>query len=296
MNDRPFVDRPVADLAAARRAAVTAAHQWGLAEPVLLRRGMNAIFAAGEVVLRVGSPSAPAVVSLHLARHLLASGMHVPAPIGDEVVEHEGLSVTAWQRIEEIDQPIDWAGVGAMVRAVHEHDPASVPAGYPMPSPATFPWWDFDALLVDEAGEIDGPALEGLRGAVERHRSWSTFDRVALCHGDVHPGNVMMTSDGPVLLDWDLLCLAPPAWDHAPLLTLAERWGGDARVYDDFARGYGHSFRDDPTAEGYAELRLVAATLLRVRAGRTDERAHLEAQRRLAYWRGDPDAPLWASQ
>ena len=49
-----------------------------------------------------------------------------------------------------------------------------------------------------------------------------------------------MTADGPVLLDWDLLCLGPPGWDHAMLLRLP-RWGWPARWYDDFAAGYGRS-------------------------------------------------------
>ncbi len=44
-----------------------------------------------------------------------------------------------------------------------------------------------------------------------------------------------------------------------------------------------------------AELRLVAATLLRLRAGRADAAAMPEAQRRLAFWRGDPAAPLWTA-
>ena len=116
-----------------------------------------------------------------------------------------------------------------------------------------------------------------------------------VCHGDVHPGNVVMTADGPVLLDWDLLCAAPAGWDHAMLLRLP-RWGWPARWYDDFAAGYGRSLADDPAARAIAELRLVAATLLRLRAGVADPSAMPEARRRLAFWRGDPDAPTWRAQ
>jgi len=42
-----------------------------------------------------------------------------------------------------------------------------------------------------------------------------------------------------------------------------------------------------------AELRLLIATLMRVRAGRTDAAAAREADRRLRYWNGDIDAPQW---
>jgi hypothetical protein len=43
-------------------------------------------------------------------------------------------------------------------------------------------------------------------------------------------------------------------------------------------------------------MRNVVATLMRVRAGRTDPAAAAEAQRRLRYWRGDTDAPQWTAQ
>jgi hypothetical protein len=73
-------------------------------------------------------------------------------------------------------------------------------------------------------------------------------------------------------------------------------WGWPARWYDDFVAGYGRSLAGDPTTEAIAELRLVAATLMRLRAGRIDPEAALEAQRRLPFWRGDPDAPTWRAQ
>ena len=40
-----------------------------------------------------------------------------------------------------------------------------------------------------------------------------------------------------------------------------------------------------------AELRLVAATLMRLRAGRADPAAMPEAAAPPGYWRGDPDRP-----
>ena len=35
-----------------------------------------------------------------------------------------------------------------------------------------------------------------------------------LCHGDIHPGNVIMTADGPRLIDWTFSIRAPAAFDH----------------------------------------------------------------------------------
>jgi Ser/Thr protein kinase RdoA (MazF antagonist) len=35
-----------------------------------------------------------------------------------------------------------------------------------------------------------------------------------LCHGDIHPQNVIMTADGPRLIDWTFSIRAPAALDH----------------------------------------------------------------------------------
>ena len=35
-----------------------------------------------------------------------------------------------------------------------------------------------------------------------------------LCHGDIHPDNVIMTADGPRLIDWSFAIRAPAALDH----------------------------------------------------------------------------------
>jgi len=114
-----------------------------------------------------------------------------------------------------------------------------------------------------------------------------------LCHGDVHPYNVIASSSGPVLIDWDLLCIGPPGWDHAPLRSMIERWDARPEWYQRFAEGYGADLSTEPVTEALTTLRLVAATLMRVKAGRDDPAAGNEAHRRLRYWRGETDAPRW---
>jgi hypothetical protein len=293
---RPFVDRPVADLGAAGRVARRAARSWGLPEPELLRVGMNAIYRAGAEVLRVGHPTVTGDAAIRLARCLSGAGIPVVEPTRDDVFVDDGFTVTCWQHLDVLDSPIDWPEVGRIVRRVHLLDPARLPADYPIPSPRSFAWWDFESLLAELASRIDDAALRGLRAAIDRHPRWWAGDDPVICHGDVHPGNVVMVASGPVLIDWDLMCRAPIGWDHGPLMTWAQRWGGDPEGYPRFAAGYGADLRRDPAAQALAELRLVAATLLRVRAAAADPRAGDEVERRLRYWRGDPDAPAWRAQ
>ncbi len=297
---RPYVDRRVDDLGAAERLAARLAKDGELPQPTLLRHGMNAIFRAGDVVIRVATPTAPVAAAIELAHRLLDAEIRVNRPIDlppvEEATRGGPMVASAWEHLAEVASPIDWCTVGHMVRRVHQIDPATLPAALPTPSPVDFPWWDFDRMLEAVGEAVDQPARAGMLAALERHAAWREFRATVVCHGDVHPGNVIMTGDGPVLIDWDLLCLAPPGWDHGPLMTWTERWGGEPGLYDRFADGFGRSMRGERFAESFAELRLLAATLMRVLAGLADEAAMPEAQRRLAYWRGDPAAPVWRAQ
>lgn len=298
---RPFVDRPVTDQAGARDAARVALRAWGVpGDPTPIRTGMNALFGVpGEaVVVRVGHATAPAVAAHALVAALMGAGIATASPVAGWALDVGDFAVTGWERVRESRMAVRWELVGAAVRAVHDLPIGVVPDDYPCASPSGFPWWDFDALLAEVSADLDTPARRGIMAAVDAHRGWvAAVDAGSVvCHGDVHPGNVLVTSRVPLLMDWDLLCRANPAWDHAALLVWAERWGGDPSVYPRFADGYGRSFADDPLAVALGTLRNVAATLMRVRAGRSDRAAATEAERRLRYWRGDVDAPIWTAQ
>jgi hypothetical protein len=298
--ERPFVDTLPADVQAATRLAVQVAADLGLPEPALLKVGMNAIYRSGDVVLRVSHLNGPAESAYALADVLRSAGVVVAHPAADRIVvvdDEASLTVTAWEHIEAVERDVDWFAVGAMVRRVRALDVGAVPDGYPVPLCTSYPWWRFDDVLADVGQDIDVEALDGIRRTIDHHRGWveasGGVDRWVLCHGDVHPANVIAGPDGPVVIDWDLVCVGPPGWDHAPLRSMVERWGAAPQWYADFATGYGEDLADDPVTRSLTALRLVAATLMRVKAARTNEIAGAEAARRLRYWRGDPDAPTW---
>ena len=194
---------------------------------------------------------------------------------------------------------VDWAAVGEMVARLHLIDADDIAAGYPVPFCGDFPWWDFAAVMNDVGSDLDPRSRAAIDAAIARSLplvDQQRTERSVLCHGDVHPGNVLQSALGPVLLDWDLVCRGPAAWDHGPLMTWTDRWGGDEGIYESFAAGYGRSLRGDAIAEAIAELRLVAATLMRLRAARSNPSARAEAELRLRYWRGEHDAPAWHAQ
>jgi Ser/Thr protein kinase RdoA (MazF antagonist) len=283
--------------------AVRAASVWGLDRPVIVRRSMATTYRCGDVIVRVtvgdGGGVEPAIA---LARLLEGRGIRVPAPaapgsIVDRTDAGAPLTATAWARV--VPAPggrIDWQATGAMVAALHRLDPTEVTPVHPLCRLEALDWWDFPTMLDDVVDQVDPVAARALRRAVEASAGWrdrfATADQV-VSHGDVHPGNVVQSADGPVLLDWDLIGMAPRGWDHAALVTWEDRWDGAAGLYRAFARGYGRDLSSDPLTAELAHLRLLAATLMRVRAGRTDPAAAAEARRRLRWWIGDPAAPRW---
>ena len=277
-------------------AAQRAAKRWGYTTPQLVRVGANGVFECGDVILRVGRATASMGKALRFADRLELLGVRAARPARNDWFEDErGLSVTAWQRINFLPgAAVDWERVGAMVALVHGIDPVGV--DHPLPFCGDFPWWDFDRLLASAASDPEAHQL--LSATVERHRWWyerARSEPLVLCHGDVHPGNVLVDADGPVLIDWDLLCVGPPAWDHAALHTWTARWGGQPGIYEAFAAGYGRAV-DEDMLEALSELRLVAATLMRLDRASEDPRHRREADRRMRYWRGEPDAPVWQPQ
>lgn len=292
----PLVVEAPPDIAALTDAAEQAASAWGLAAPTLVRVGANGVFTTGEVILRVGVATAPMGTALAFAERLLALGVRVARPARRDWLEFAGrLSVTAWERIDfDPDASVDWELIGSMVAVVHSIDPATV--DHPLPFCGDFPWWNFASLL--EAAAYDREAHRVLAQAAERHRWWYGSARhgpLVLCHGDVHPGNVLVAAGGPVLIDWDLLCVGPREFDHAALATWTARWGGPPGTYQSFAAGCSESV-DATMLDALAELRLVAATLMRLRRARIDPTARAEAERRMRYWRGDPHPPVWQAQ
>ena len=86
-------------------------------------------------------------------------------------------------------------------------------------------------LLIDNEVEI--------RRLIARYRTLvaqylSDPGPVVVTHGEIHPGNVMETSEGWVIVDWDTVLIAPPERD---LWRLAQGGGSVLRVYADATGG-----------------------------------------------------------
>jgi uncharacterized protein (TIGR02172 family) len=96
----------------------------------------------------------------------------------------------------------------------------------------------------------------------------------SLCHGDFHPGNILMTAKGPVVIDWIDVAIGHPLSDFARTavlirfgapppatpLGLVVRWGRNT-FYNAYHRRYFELSKQDP-ADVEAWIPVVAAARL----------------------------------
>lgn len=142
-------------------------------------------------------------------------------------------------------------------------------------------WEDFvpDNLRALDADPLSGtlppPAVAALRARFEA--VGRIPPRIGLCHGDLHPRNVVYDGDAPHLVDWGCAhAHLVPHFDMRELLREHPAAGPEARA---FASGYGLGRRGEGVlrqAEGF--LLLCSFDLLRWARDRAPDR--IEAKRR----------------
>ena len=298
----PYIGAPFGDRESVEDWVVDVATQWSLPAPALVRMSMNAVYRCGDVVLRVGRPVPGAPATRELGDVLRDAGIPI-AEIIDELDAPDGRRVTAMAYVAARAE-VDWVQTGRIVARLHDRvGMDGLPDGWPVADPRRLPWWELERLV----GEIDTACLgiandvdERVRAklglVVDGHRWWrDEVDHDAvICHGDLQPANVLMGPRGPVLIDWDLLAVAPRGWDHGPMLAQTRRWGVPSSVYDQYASGYGMNLSADRFTLAVAELRDVAATVLAVRAAASNTDAVNEARHRYLSWIDESSGPWTA--
>ncbi|NBU95288.1 MAG: aminoglycoside phosphotransferase family protein [Actinobacteria bacterium] len=298
----PYIGAPFGDRESAEDWVADVARQWSLPAPVLVRMSMNAVYRCGDVVLRVGRPVPGAPASRELCDVLRNADIPI-AEIIDELDAPDGRRVTAMAYITA-GAEVDWVHTGRIVARLHDRVGVDeLPDGWPVADPRRLPWWELEQLVgeldtacLDIADDVNERVRARLTHVVDGYRWWrDEVDHDAvICHGDLQPANVLMGSHGPVLIDWDLLAMAPRGWDHGPMLAQTRRWGVPSSVYDQYTRGYGTDLSADRFALAVAELRDVAATVLAVRAAASNPVAVIEARHRYLSWIGESSGPWTA--
>jgi Ser/Thr protein kinase RdoA (MazF antagonist) len=168
---------------------------------------------------------------VRMTRAAFAAGLPAPRVFGEVMVadrtgeerfgivlqRFDGPALTQLTRSGAVTRDAAGKILAALAATVHDTPP---PKGVP-----TLHGW-VDVWLRGRAGFIPEHIDAGVRARLER---LPKSDR--LTHGDLHPGNVIMTAEGPRLVDWAGMVRAPAAYDlavaHVLLTDLAPEVADD---------------------------------------------------------------------
>lgn len=173
---------------------------------------------------REGTPPHWAEIEAEIAAAVHAHGL--PSPGVREVVDIDGRSCVVFERI---DGPSMWQAMiddasqvepltGLLVEVQRMIHAAGIPPGIPdLSSRLRSKVSVCSAIDASQRAEAEAIAADLPRGA-------------ALLHGDLHPGNVLLSADGPVVIDWFDAAIGHPIADVVrSSLLLRLGFDGDER-------------------------------------------------------------------
>ena len=162
----------------------------------------------------------------HMTDAVFAAGGPAPEVFGVVILEgrlgivlqhFDGPTLLQLTRTGAMTRGQAGATLAALCRAVHKTPPP--------PGVLSLRGWT-DAWLRSASGTLPKPIAPGVLALIERLQPADE-----LCHGDLHPGNVIMTAEGPRLVDWSGMVRAPAAYDlgisHILLTELAPEVADD---------------------------------------------------------------------
>jgi len=167
-------------------------------------------WAPGQVVklFKSGSSRRLGWHEAHMTDAVFAAGAPAPQVFGVVILEgrlgivlsrFDGPTLLQLTRTGAVTRGQAGAILAALCRAVHKTPPP--------PGVLALRGW-MDAWLRSAGGSLPEPIAPGILALIERLQPGDE-----LCHGDLHPGNVIMTAEGPRLVDWTWTMRAPAALD-----------------------------------------------------------------------------------
>jgi len=210
----------------------------------LLALGENAVFASGDLVVKVGRDAGlldRARRELDIAGWLEEAGVPAVRAAGPRALLVEGHPVTVWHRLPDPVRPAEPRDLAAALRIVHA-----------LPSPP-FALPPRDLLGgVERWLRLAGEAIDPADAAYLRERRDGFAARAAALtphlppgpiHGDALPRNVHIGPDGPVLVDLETVSADLREHDLVVMALSHDRYGLPDEDYASFTRTYGWDVR-----------------------------------------------------
>ncbi|MCL6673017.1 MULTISPECIES: phosphotransferase enzyme family protein [Streptomyces] len=260
----------------------------------LLALGENAVFAAGDLVVKVGRDAElldRARRELDIALWLAEAGVPAVRAARPEPLLVEGHPVTVWQRMPDAVRPAEPRDLAELLRVVHA-----------LPAPA-FPLPPRELLGgVERWLRLAGDAIDPADAAYLRERRDGFAAAAAALtprlapgpiHGDALPRNVHVGPDGPVLVDLETFSSDFREHDLVVMALSRDRYGLAAGAYDAFTEAYGWDVREWEGCPVLRGARETASCAWVAQHAPSNPKALAEFGRRVASLRDGDESVRW---
>ena len=262
----------------------------------LLALGENAVFAAGDLVVKVGRDAElldRARRELDIAVWLAEKGVPAVRAADPRPLLVDGHPVTLWHRLPDPVRPAEPRDLAGLLRIVHA-----------LPSPS------FDLPPRELLGGVErwlrlaGDAIDPEDAAYLRERRDGFAAAAAALtphlppgpiHGDALPRNVHVGPDGPVLVDLQTFAVDLREHDLVVMALTRDRYGLPAEAYDSFTRTYGWDVRGWEGCSVLRGVRETASCAWVAQHAPSNPKALAEFERRVASLRDGDETVRWYS-
>lgn len=267
----------------------------------LLRIGHCAVIALDDIglVARVSRPGVDAWrlnAEMAFARHVSGAGLPMLTPadeISDRPVETSDGAVTFWPLLHPVTDGFEWPWLAHTLSALHR---------LPIPDDLVSLWDPVvrvEDRLTDYSRRPDAREdyVDIVVDACSRARSViasvGATNRIGLVHGD--PLNVIVTTAGPVLIDFDLAGVGPAEWDLVSVAIGHRRFRRTAADIEHFLRAYDGAHSRSQSFEGLLYVRELLDCSFALSLVGIDPAAEPELARRLRSLLKPGDRSRWTS-
>ncbi|WP_338783848.1 aminoglycoside phosphotransferase family protein [Streptomyces sp. DG1A-41] len=263
-------------------------------EARLLALGENAVFAAGDLVVKVGRDAElldRARRELDIALWLAESSVPAVRAAEPEPLLVDGHPVTVWHRLPDAVRPAEPRDLAELLRVVHA-----------LPAPS------LDLPPRDLLGGVErwlrlaGDAIAPADAAYLRERRDGFAAQAAALtphlppgpiHGDALPRNVHVGPEGPVLVDLETVSADLREHDLVVMALSHDRYGLPGEAYDSFTEAYGWDVREWEGCSVLRGARETASCAWVAQHAPSNPKALAEFERRVASLREGDEAVRW---
>ncbi|BCL23745.1 phosphotransferase enzyme family protein [Streptomyces tuirus] len=263
-------------------------------EARLLALGENAVFAAGDLVVKVGRDAElldRARRELDVAVWLAEAGVPAVRAAEPKALLVDGHPVTVWHRLPDAVRPAEPRDLAELLRVVH---------ALPLP-PFALPARD---LLggVERWLRLAGDAIDPADAAYLRERRDGYAAQAAALtphlppgpiHGDALPRNVHVGPAGPVLVDLETVSADLREHDLVVMALSHDRYGLPDEAYTSFTQTYGWDVRGWDGCGVLRGARETASCAWVAQHAPSNPKARAEFERRVRSLRDGDETVRW---